>query len=258
MTRKAAKKSMTRKAAAKRNSMRRTAAKQTSTRGRPPAGQVLLREQRLLDVATEVFLECGFKRASMDEIARRAGASKQTLYARYPSKSALFEAIVERKSGQIFEAIGPLSEEAPLRETLIRFAVTLLDMILTPDARGLHRVVIAECVEFPELGELFWKLGPGRMHARLAEYMERQRASGAIQCESCMRAVESLIGLLVSPILLRTNLGLPTPHTRSQAERAAWASHTVDTFLRSVRNEAGTGSHATTHAGHSPTMQPAS
>lgn len=205
-----------------------------STRGRPPAVDVLLREQRLLDVATAVFLECGFKRASMDEIARRGGASKQTLYARYPSKSALFEAIVQRKSGQIFEAIGPLSDDAPLRDTLIHFGITLLNMILAPEARGLHRVIIAECVEFPELGELFWKLGPGRMHARLTEYLERQQAAGAIQCESCARAVESLIGLLVSPIILRTNLGLPTPHTRTPAQRAAWVAHTVDLMLCSI------------------------
>ena len=104
--------------------MARNAVVKKSARGRPLARDVLLREQRLLDVATELFLECGFKRASMDEIARRAGASKQTLYARYPSKSALFEAIVERKSRQIFEAIGPLSDDAPVRETLIRFGIT--------------------------------------------------------------------------------------------------------------------------------------
>jgi AcrR family transcriptional regulator len=213
---------------------RKAAVKKKSTRGRPPARDVLLREQRLLDVATELFLECGFKRASMDEIARRAGASKQTLYARYPSKSALFEAIVERKSRQIFEAIGPLSDDAPVRETLIRFGITFLDMILTAEARGLHRVIIAECVEFPELGELFWKLGPGRMHARLAEYLERQRGAGTIQCESCTRAVESLMGLLVSPITLRTNLGLPTPHMRSTAQRTAWVTYTVDLLLCSI------------------------
>ena len=225
--------SMRRKSDGK-DTMTRKAAKKKSTRGRPAAGDVLLREQRLLDVATAVFLECGFKRASMDAIARRAGASKQTLYARYPSKSALFEAIVERKSTKIFEAIGPLSDAAPMRETLIRFGITLLDMILAPEARGLHRVIIAECVEFPELGELFWKLGPGRMHARLAEYMEKQRAAAAIQCESCTRAVESLIGLLVSPILLRTNLGLLAPHTRSPAQRAAWVTYTVDLLLCSI------------------------
>jgi hypothetical protein len=72
------------------------------------------------------------------------------------------------------------------------------------------------------------------MHARLAEYLERQRAVGVIQCESCARAVESLIGLLVSPIMMRTNLGLPTPQTRSPAQRRAWVAYTVDLLLCSI------------------------
>ena len=88
----------------------------------------------------------------MSEIARRAGASKQTLYARYPSKAALFAALVERKASRLFEAIGPLGEGRTLRETLVHCGSDMLDLILSEDARGVHRVVIAECMEFPELG----------------------------------------------------------------------------------------------------------
>ena len=126
--------------------------KRKSVRGRPPAEQAATRAARLLDVATEVFLEQGFKGASMSEIARRAGASKQTLYARYPSKAALFAALVERKASRLFESIGPLGEGRPLRETLVHLGAEMLNLILSEDARGVHRVVIAECMEFPESG----------------------------------------------------------------------------------------------------------
>src|ERR1700743_336175 len=105
--------------------------KRKSARGRPPAEEVASRAERLLDVATEVFLEQGFKGASMSEIARRAGASKQTLYARYPSKAALFAGLVERKSSLLFEAIGALGQDIGLRDALLRFGYTLLTMILS-------------------------------------------------------------------------------------------------------------------------------
>src|SRR4051794_38399510 len=144
------------------------ARKRISVRGRPPAEEVAARAERLLDVATEVFLDRGFKGASMGEIARRAGASKQTLYARYPSKAALFAALVERKASHLFEAIGPLGEGRSLRDTLVHCGTEMLDLILSGEARGLHRVVIAECMEFPELGELFRDRGPGRTRAMLA------------------------------------------------------------------------------------------
>src|SRR5882757_1132152 len=118
--------------------------KRKSVRGRPPTDEVAARATRLLDVATDFFLEHGFKGASMSEIARRAGASKQTLYARYPSKAALFAALVERKASHLFEAIGPLGESRNLRETLVHCGSEMLDLILSEDARGVHRVVIAE------------------------------------------------------------------------------------------------------------------
>ena len=64
--------------------------------GRPPrehAGQV---EERILDAAGRVFLEHGFQGASVDEIAEVASAGKPTIYARFPSKQALFAAVIDR------------------------------------------------------------------------------------------------------------------------------------------------------------------
>jgi AcrR family transcriptional regulator len=209
--------------------------KRNSVRGRPPADEAAARAARLLDVATEVFLEQGFKGASMSEIARRAGASKQTLYARYPSKAALFAALVERKAGRLFEAIGPLGEGRSLRDTLVHCGSSLLDLILSEDARGVHRVVIAECVEFPELGEIFWERGPGRTRAMLADYLRAQQKLGNIQCGDPDQAVEVFLGLLVSGATLRAWLGLPPTFAKTPAQRKAWANFAVDTFLSAMQ-----------------------
>jgi AcrR family transcriptional regulator len=209
--------------------------KRKSVRGRPPADEVAARAARLLDVATEVFLEQGFKGASMSEIARRAGASKQTLYARYPSKAALFAALVERKASRLFETIGPLGEGRSVRETLVHCGSSLLDLILSEDARGVHRLVIAECMEFPELAEIFWERGPGRTRAMLTNYLRTQQKLGNIQCGDAEQAVEVLLGLLVSGATLRTWLGLPSTFAKTPAQRKAWANLAVDTFLASLR-----------------------
>src|ERR1700749_710020 len=109
--------------------------KRKSARGRPPTEEVATRAERLLDVATEVFLEQGFKGASMSEIARRAGASKQTLYPRYPSKAELFAALVERRASHLFKAIGPLGDDRSVRETLMNFGCALLNLILSEEAQ---------------------------------------------------------------------------------------------------------------------------
>ena len=209
--------------------------KRKSVRGRPPTDEVAARATRLLDVATEVFLEQGFKGASMSEIARRAGASKQTLYARYPSKAALFAALVELKASQLFEAIGPLGEGRSLRDTLVHCGSELLELIVSEDARGVHRVVIAECVEFPELGEIFWNRGPGRTRAMLTNYLRAQQKLGNIQCGEPEQAVEILLALIISATSLRTSLGLEAKAVKTQAQRKAWVNFAVDTFLSAMQ-----------------------
>jgi TetR/AcrR family transcriptional regulator, mexJK operon transcriptional repressor len=205
-----------------------------SARGRPPAREVATREERLLDVATEVFLDKGFKGASMIEIARRAGASKQTLYARYPSKAALFAALIERKASRLFEAIGPLSDDRTVCETLVRIGTEMLDRILTGDSPGVHRVVIAECKEFPELSEIFWERGPGRVRAMLTEYLRAQQHQGVIHCGDPEQAVEVFLGILLSGASLRAWLGLPCAFIRTPAQRKAWVNYAVESFLAAV------------------------
>ncbi len=203
-------------------------------RGRPPAHEVEQREERLLDAATETFLATGFRRASMNDIAQRAGASKQTLYARYPSKSALFAAVMERKSSQIFRAIGPLGPDAPMRDTLLHFGCALLNVISSPEATGLHRVILAECLDNPELGAMFWDIGPGRVREHLTAYFDSLRQSGQLDCADAALTAEMLLGLLISPMHLRMALGLAIPQLATASRREAWVARAVDVFLRSA------------------------
>jgi TetR/AcrR family transcriptional regulator, mexJK operon transcriptional repressor len=206
-----------------------------SARGRPPSHEVAIRAESLLDVATDVFLHKGFKGASMSEIARRAGASKQTLYSRYPSKAALFAALVERKASRLFEAIGPLGNERSVRDTLVHCGSELLELIVSPDARGVHRVVIAECMEFPELGEIFWSRGPGRVRAMLADYLRDQQKRGNLPAGDPEQAVEVLLALIVSDTSLRAWLGLEPRFIKTPAQRKEWVSIAVDVFLSSMK-----------------------
>jgi len=64
--------------------------------GRPPKDQAGDVKARILDAAQRVFLKRGYKSASLDEIAETAPASKPTIYAHFPGKEALFEAVVAR------------------------------------------------------------------------------------------------------------------------------------------------------------------
>src|SRR5260221_14625434 len=82
--------------------------------GRPTREEALRRDARLLDVATNLFMERGFEGTSIDAVAEAAGVSKPTVYARYHDKRDLFAAVLR---GRIRLWLAPLSAAAEAQAT---------------------------------------------------------------------------------------------------------------------------------------------
>ena len=61
------------------------------------------RRNLILDAATEVFGRQGFEATRMDDVAKAAGVAKGLVYKHFPSKDALFEALVDRQ-GRVWAA----------------------------------------------------------------------------------------------------------------------------------------------------------
>jgi len=61
-------------------------------------------DERVLQVAGQLFLRYGFEKTTMDDIAREAGVAKATLYRYWPSKEALFESLLYREIREVNRA----------------------------------------------------------------------------------------------------------------------------------------------------------
>ncbi len=139
--------------------------------GRPTRAAAAERDERLLEIATDMFMEHGFEATSMDRLAEAASIGKATLYARYADKAALFADVLRRRIPQVFE---PLEQEfakpfaGDLEATLLRVAEGLLDKSLSPGAVALGRILAAQGPNFPDLARLFVQEGLGRQ-LRLVE-----------------------------------------------------------------------------------------
>lgn len=96
------------------------------SRGRPPT----ITSERLLDVARDVFLECGI-RATTQDVAERAGVSEGVIFHRFKSKEALFRQAMrfedEALPEQIIRALEAV-DALEIREALIHLASTLLEI----------------------------------------------------------------------------------------------------------------------------------
>ena len=145
-------------------------------RGRPPLGED--DRGRILAATAAVFLENGFARASTNEIARRARASKQTIYALFPTKADLFVGVIGAHTEKLFARHAYyIASEKPLRETLLEIGESVLRLFTNAEFQSLYRIVVAEARNFPALARQLWLDFSERGCRLLAEYLRPCRAS---------------------------------------------------------------------------------
>ena len=125
----------------------------------------------ILTAGQVVFLANGFSGTSMDDVARAAGVSKQTVYAHLQNKEQLFLAVIDAMTGGAGDLLADVTSD-PMHEksfaTYLRdFSRQQLTIVLTPSLTQLRRVVIAEVGRFPQLGQMLYDRGPGRSIERL-------------------------------------------------------------------------------------------
>src|SRR4051812_42590719 len=200
-------------------------------------GRVLARDdprgkaEAVLVAAERAFLAAGFGAVTMDAIAREAGVSKATVYAHYGGKEALFGAVVARLSERRFhsfsvEALDPVDIEASLTAIALRF----LDLVLSPEAIALNRIIIAEVIRFPALGAVFWQAGPERTRSQIEGFLRRAAASGSLAITNPRLAAEQFVALTRGEIHLRSLLRLEASGDPAGSQEAA--ERTVGTFMR--------------------------
>lgn len=156
------------------------------------------RAEELVEAAIEVFGELGFRTATLEQVARRAGVSKGTVYLYFTSKEDLFRAMVERKVVPLIEA-----GEASVREHA-GSAAELLDQMLRrfwealsrPDMLRLTRIIKAELTHFPELQRLYFEQVVQRHRRLLRVVAERGVADGEFRPEAA-RLVPIMVPALV-------------------------------------------------------------
>jgi AcrR family transcriptional regulator len=115
------------------------------------------RPGELMSAALNVFAERGFAATRLEEVARRAGVSKGTIYLYFESKEALFKASVEAAITPALEAAEALAADTatPPTEALRCFVFGWWQMVGATELGALPKLLVAESGNFPELGAWF-------------------------------------------------------------------------------------------------------
>ncbi len=138
------------------------------------------RPQELLGAALELFVEHGFAATRLDEVARKAGVSKGTLYLYFESKEELFKAVVrETILPGIVQSEQLLAQFEGPTEELFRVLVTnWWNMVVDNKLAGLCKLMFAEASNFPDLAKFYHDEVIDRHEKMYIKLLERGMNSG--------------------------------------------------------------------------------
>ncbi len=180
------------------------------------AGQIdRVKNEAILDAASDVIFERGLS-APLDEVAKRAGVSKQTIYNHYGSKGDLVRALIERRAKTISAPLTLPGAEAMPLETLAAYAEMLLRTVMIDRGVAMIRLLIASAGQDAELVRTALPAGFRASRSPLTDFLRRETAAGRLAIDDPAQAADFFVGMVIANHQLEALLGLPT---RLTAER---------------------------------------
>lgn len=184
-------------------------------------GQVDERKsEAILDAAAALFADKGLQ-AKMDEIAKLAGVSKQTVYNRFASKLDIAQALASKR---VEDIVAPLRAAGDPQTALEALALTLLDRVCSADKVGSMRGVALISTEAPEIAHAIYEAGPRRSLREMALWLAEQTRLGRLAVSDPEQAAEMFSGLVLGHAHLRAMLDVPQLAPDRRAARAREAA----------------------------------
>lgn len=168
------------------------------------------KHQQILQGAREVFLECGYEGASVNDIAKRAGVSKGTLYNHFPDKESLFAACIQAGASQVQDQLmmALVGSQGNIEATLMALGQRYLEIWSSPECVMFMRTLEAEVGRQPKLGQLLFEAGPKCAADRVAEYLERATKKGQLTIDDPLRAAYQFFALCRAELDVPVRLAL--------------------------------------------------
>jgi AcrR family transcriptional regulator len=141
----------------------------------------------------------GFARTKLEDVARRAGVSKGTLYLYFDSKEALFREMVRtRIVAAVVQSEAAIQQHrGTYRELLTSIATRMWQLVRDPAAARIIRVVHSELGNFPELARFYFEEVILRTRRSLETVLQRGVAAGEFRPVDTQWAARALPILMV-------------------------------------------------------------
>ncbi|MCF2515484.1 TetR/AcrR family transcriptional regulator [Sphingomonas sp. G124] len=163
------------------------------------------RPREICAAALDVFTEKGFAAARLDEIAKRAGVSKGTLYLYFKDKEDLFRAVVRDTVAPNVGALrdAAMASELPFAAVANMFLSRFADLAQRLPVGAVAKMVIGESGNFPELAKVWHDQVAGPSIGLLAGLIEKAQAKGEVRAGDPRLHAFTLMGPMLMGVIWR-------------------------------------------------------
>jgi AcrR family transcriptional regulator len=203
------------------------------------------RPRQILEAAFQTFAEHGLANAKLDDIAKRAGVSKGTIYLYFPNKEELFREVVRQTVADSIDELERSAKGHTATEDLTQYIAVQWRFMRSASFPPLYRWVLSELPAFPDLADFYGREVVTRKQVVLRGILERGVAGGEF------RAMDPTVAsrMLMSMLITHANWCGLRPHVDSVADRTdeQVLQEIKQFYLNAIRREpdaAATESHS--------------
>jgi AcrR family transcriptional regulator len=146
------------------------------------AARAAERREAIIAAAMDEFIGRGFAATRLDDVAKRAGVAKGTIYLHFKDKEALFEELIRTAIVPLVNRLGPPPNPAgSVRDLIEGFARAFIQEVVTTKRADIIRLIVAEGPRFPEIADFYYREVVSKGLAGLRALIELGIARGEIR-----------------------------------------------------------------------------
>jgi AcrR family transcriptional regulator len=158
------------------------------------------RRGAIVEAAMEEFIARGFAATRLDDVAKRAGVAKGTIYLHFKDKESMFEELIRTAIVPLVNRLSaaPLRSDATVRDMVEGFARTFIEQVVSTRRGDIVRLIVAEGPRFPAVADFYYREVVSKGLAGMRAMIELGIARGEISNRNLARFPQ----ILVAPAII--------------------------------------------------------
>jgi AcrR family transcriptional regulator len=176
------------------------------------AARALERRQAIIEAAMDEFIARGYAATRLDDVARRAGVAKGTIYLHFTDKEALFQELIRTALVPLIGRLAvPLPSGGSVRAAIEGFAETFAREVVSTRRGDIVRLIVAEGARFPSVADFYYREVVSRGLAGMRGLIQLGIDNGEIRSEALARFPQIVVAPAIVAVIWQGLFGRHAP-----------------------------------------------